>query len=129
MPQVDSRVGTGTTCAVAAVLVWVLLSQSVPAATRAPCAVADIDQIGWQRLETAKHTQGVSWWIELGDELLVCGANEAIASIVLRFDTRPLVANLDPGRLRVAGGFHSSELEQLGVEVIARSSGLAIIQV
>jgi len=129
VPQIDSRLGKGTTCAVAAVLVWVLVGQSLSAATRAPCAVAGIDQIGWQRLETAKHTQGVSWWIELGDELLVCGTNEAIASIVRGFDTRPLVANLDPGRLRVAGGFHSSKLEQLGVEVIARSSGLAIIQV
>jgi len=129
VPQVDSRVGTGTTCAVAAFLLWVLVGQSLSAATRAPCAVADIDQIGWQRLETAKHTQGVSWWIELGDELLVCGTNEAIASIVHRFDTGPLVANLDPGRLRAAGGFHTSELEQLGVEVIARSSGSAIVQV
>ncbi|MGB5661523.1 MAG: hypothetical protein WBO54_18790, partial [Thermoanaerobaculia bacterium] len=129
MPLVDSRLGKGTTCALAAVLVWVLLSQAVPAATWPPCAVVDIDRIGWQRLETAKDTEGVSWWIELGDELLVCGASEAIASIARRFDTRPLVANPDPARLRVAGGFHASELEQLGVEVIARSSGLAIIQV
>ncbi len=129
MPLADSRLGKGTTCALAAVLVWVLVSQSLPAATRPPCAVVDIDQVGWQGLQAARDTQGVSWWIELGDELLVCGNNEALSSIDRRFDTTPLPADLDPARLRVAGGFHSSELEQTGVEVIARSGGLAIIQI
>jgi hypothetical protein len=106
-----------------------LCGQALSAEARPPCAVVGIDQIGWQRLETAKDTHGVDWWIELGDELLVCGDNGALSSIDRRFDTTPLPVDLDPDRLRVAGGFHASELEQLGVEVIARSSGLAILQV
>ena len=129
MPLADSRLGKGTTCALAAVLLWVLVSHSLPAATRPGCAVVDIDQVGWQGLQAARDTQGVDWWIELGDELLVCGNNEALSSIDRRFDTTPLPADLDPDQLRVAAGFHASELETLGVEVLARSSGLAILHV
>ncbi|NHZ73327.1 MAG: M28 family peptidase [Nitrospirae bacterium] len=129
MPLVDSRLGKGTTCALATVLVWVLCGQALSADARPACAVVDIDQIGWQGLQAARDTHGVDWWIELGDELLVCGNKEALSSIDRRFDTTPLPVDLDLDRLRVAGGFHASELEQLGVEVIARSSGLAILHV
>ena len=70
-----------STVVIALILLAALGSQPSSASTASSCAVVDIDQVGWDRLTGVKTTEGLDWWIELGDELLVCGSESALASI------------------------------------------------
>ena len=91
------------------------------------CAVVDIHEIGWERLQAVAGAAGVDWWIELGGELLACG-DGAMASRLAA--TRPLRALPDPvdlDRLWVARGFSEDQLDQMGFELVAGAGRLALV--
>lgn len=91
------------------------------------CAVVDIHEIGWERLQAVSGAAGVDWWIELGGELLVCG-DGAVASRLA--STRPLRTLPDPvdlDRLWVARGLSEDQLDQMGFELVAGAGRLALV--
>lgn len=110
------------------VLCWAALPGNLIASNLDPsCAVVEIHEIGYDQLTSLQAAEGVEWWVELGGELLICGGDTAIASIA---GDHPLLAthpSLDPDHLRIARGFHQSQLAGLELEVIAQSGGVALV--
>ncbi len=98
------------------------------AATAASCAVVDIHEVGWSRLAEIKSTEGAAWWIELGGELVFCGSDTAVATVAASHQLLATLESLDLEELRVARGFHQSELGRLGLEVIAEAAGVALVR-
>ena len=111
-----------------AVFLAASLPASMEAATAASCAVVDIHEVGWSRLAEIKSTEGAAWWIELGGELVFCGSDLAIAKVAANYQLLASHEELDLDALEVARGFHQSELDHLGLEVIAEAAGVALVR-
>jgi hypothetical protein len=91
------------------------------------CSVVDIDQIGPVPLATIKTMPGVSWWLELDAELVVCGSQQPITMIGRQHRLLRVYSQIDTSSLYLAGGFRRDELAQLGAELIARGGRSALV--
>jgi len=92
------------------------------------CAVVDIHEIGWERLESLKRAPGGDWWIEIGRELLVCGDGAMLAPAAADRPVRPVEDAVEAGRLWIARGLSGDQLDQMGLEVVAGSGRLALVR-
>lgn len=135
MLQAGSRVrsaGRIVTAAALAALAAVSVCQNAAAAPdeqpRPSCVVADIDAVGWQRLESLEHTAGLGWWIELADELLMCGDEAMVSSVAAEHDVRPVAPLPSVDRVWIARGFDDTDLAGLGLEVVAGRGRLALVR-
>jgi hypothetical protein len=104
-----------------------LAGQSLGRQAEIGCSVVDIDQIGPAPLTTIKTMPGVSWWLELDAELVVCGSEQTAAMIGRRHRLLRVYSQLDSSTLYLAGGFRLDELAQLGAELIARGGRTALV--
>lgn len=94
----------------------------------ATCAVVDIHEIGWERLQAVTGATGVTWWVELGGELLVCGDGAMADRLSAIRPLRQLADPIDPDALWVARGLSYTLLDQLGFELVAGSGRLALVR-
>ncbi|HOC44922.1 MAG TPA: M28 family peptidase [Thermoanaerobaculales bacterium] len=92
------------------------------------CAVVDIHEIGWERLESLKRAPGVGWSVEIGRELLVCGDGALASLAAADRAVRPVEGAVDAGRLWIARGLSGDQLAQLGLETVAGSGRLALVR-
>ncbi len=91
------------------------------------CLALDIEDAGWERVESLRSTPGIELWIELGREMLLCGGSELLDGLSagpLKRDERLV----DRDRLHLARGYLGDELEMLAYRVLARSGGTAVIE-
>jgi len=117
-------------CAAAGALVIVLSPLAAGAAGGEPpvaCAVVDVHDIGWERLEAVKHLTGPGWWVELGGELLACGDDAMPARVAARRPVTLLPGPVEAGRLWLARGLDEGQLDELGLEVVAGSGRQTLV--
>ena len=117
-------------CAATVVLVAALCPAVPAAAGQSPssCAVVDIHEIGWERLESLKRTPGLDWWIEMGRELLVCGDGVTAWLAGAARPVRPVEDAVEIDRLWIARGLSVEQLGQMGLEVVAGAGRLALVR-
>lgn len=92
------------------------------------CLVADIEEIGWQRLESLKRTQGLDWWVEFGGEMLLCGDAAMVARVAAERVSRRIEAPSSADRIWIARGFDRDELTAMELEVVAGGGRLALVR-
>lgn len=103
-------------------------SDAVPPIPGAPAlAIADIDAIGPGRLEALKHLEGIEWWAELDDQLLVAGSAEGLAAAAELTTLRSLPAIPDGFRFFVVQASHQRPEPPAGSVVLAQASGRMIV--
>ncbi|MCP4896124.1 MAG: M28 family peptidase, partial [bacterium] len=71
---------------------------------------------------------GIDWWLELDSEMLVCGEG-AIAGISENYNPLKFYPQLDAGGLYVTRGLRLAQLEELGVELVAKGGRSALVLV
>lgn len=103
--------------------VWLPTADATDAST---CGVVDIDRAGWITVEGLKRTEGIRWWIELDDRLLVCGTADAIDRIAIEHSVVDRRLAVDSSHLTLSRGRSQQDLEDLGIRVITSSNGYAI---
>ncbi len=91
------------------------------------CAVVDIHEIGWERLQAVSGAAGVDWWIELGGELLVCGDGALASRLAATRPLRELPDPVDLDRMWVARGLSEDQLDQMGLEFVAGAGRLVLV--
>lgn len=91
------------------------------------CAIVDIHEIGWERLQAVAGAAGVDWWIELGGEMLVCGDGAVASRLAATRPLRTLPDPVDLDRLWVARGLSEEQLGQMGLELVAGAGRLALV--
>ena len=91
-------------------------------------AVIDIDGIGFEALQTLRTTDGITWWVELDDELLVLAESDALAQIGRKRELTRSEIRAVPERLFFLGPAHSRDTEALDVDVLARGGRFAVVQ-
>jgi len=122
----SSRVATMLSLAVA----LFSFSLPVPASARPQpprhvYAVVDIDRIGFERLEALKSVAGLDWWIELDDQMLVCGQPLVVDTLHgagYRADVVPY--EVDPSNLYILYG---RDAEATGARVLAHGGRCAVV--
>jgi hypothetical protein len=92
------------------------------------CVVADIHEIGWQKLDSLKRTQGLDWWVEVGGDLLMCGDAGMAARVAAERDSRPIDAPTSVDRIWIARGFDRGELAAMELEVVVGAGRLALVR-
>ena len=93
------------------------------------CIAVDIEEAGWQRVESLRSSPGVELWVELGREMLLCGGDDDLEALPAGAAPLRDAAWIDRDRLFLAVGFRVEELDRLGVRLLARSSGIAVVEV
>src|SRR5262245_408169 len=66
-------------------------------------ANVDIDRIGPARLEALKSTAGLEWWVELDDQMLVCGDAHMLAGLA-SYSYRLVAEQVDSANLGILYG-------------------------
>lgn len=128
--MLGTRAGRRWRCAASLAFAIVLGPSLAGAAGGEPpaaCAVVDIHEIGWQRLEAVKSTAGLGWWVELGGELLVCGDATMPARVAAGRPVRRLADPVEPDRLWLARGLDADQFDEMGLEVVAGGGRQALV--
>jgi hypothetical protein len=90
-------------------------------------AVVNIDRVGHERLTALKALPSLEWWVELDDQLLVCGDRAMLAALAGRYAYRTLDGPLNPKELSVVYRLHGEEADEPGVRVLARGGHASVI--
>ncbi len=86
-------------------------------------ANVDIDRIGYARLEALKVLPGLDWWVELDDQMLVCGEAQMLAGLA-SYRYRLIAERVDPANLGILYGAGSASA---GVPILAKGGRSAIV--
>jgi hypothetical protein len=128
--MLGTRAGRRSRCA-ASVAFAIVLGPSLAGAAGgeppAACAVVDVHEIGWERLEAVKSAAGLGWWVELGGELVVCGDAAMPARVAAARPVRRLADPVEPDRLWLARGLDADQLDEMGLEVVAGGGRQALV--
>ncbi|MCB1056560.1 MAG: M28 family peptidase [Acidobacteria bacterium] len=92
-----------------------------------PLAVADIDSIGPARLEALQTLEGLAWWAELDDQLLLAGSAEALSDAAGITDLRVLPPVPAEWRLFVVQASHQRPQAPAGAVELAAAAGRMIV--
>lgn len=106
---------------------WVLSLAATPSAGL-EYAVVDIDGIGFEALQTLQGEDGVAWWVELDDELLVLAESETLDRMADRRDVNRSELVAVPDRLFFLVSAHAHDTLDLEVDVLARGGRFAVVQ-
>jgi hypothetical protein len=106
---------------------WVLFLAATPSAAL-EYAVVDIDGIGFEALQTLQGEDGIAWWVELDDELLVLAESQALDRMAHRRDVNRLELLVAPERLFFLGSAHAHDTLGLEVDVLARGGRFGVVQ-
>jgi hypothetical protein len=93
------------------------------------CLVLDIDQVGPTRLVALHTTAGIDSWLELDDELLVCGPAATLQALEQRSPVKRFLGTLDRDRLRLAYKQSLAQLDQRGLRVLAAGGLFAVVEI
>jgi hypothetical protein len=108
---------------------WLLLVPAGSAVAGQPeCAVLDIHQIGHTRLGALIATPGIDSWLELDDELFVCGPADTLAALEQRAPVRRSLGALASDRLRLAYKRSHVELEERGLRILAAGGLFTVVE-
>jgi len=88
-------------------------------------AIVDIDRIGRERLVQLQALEGLDWWIEADDEMLVIGQPVMLANLARAgYASRPLTGEIDVENLYLLLG---RDAEDSGARVLVRGGRTAVI--
>jgi len=115
-----------------AFVVWVLVLAAVPAAGL-EYGVVDIDGIGFEGLQSLQQDDGIEWWVELDDELLVLAEGRALDRIAVGRDVKRFGLPVAPERLFFLRPGHSHgtlAFDPLAseVDILAKGGRFAVAQ-
>jgi hypothetical protein len=91
--------------------------------------VLDIHQIGPVRLAEIIATGGTDLWLELDDELLVCGSEVVLSRLRQLAPARRSLGALKADRLRLAHKVSRFDLEQRGLRVLTAGGPFAVVEI
>ena len=101
------------------------VSASRPQDAKRVYAVVDIDRIGYERLTTLKSLDGIDWWVELDDQMLVSGRPSVLESLDRSgFSFRMLEGDINTSDLYLLYG---RDAEASGARVLAAGGRHAVI--
>lgn len=91
--------------------------------------VININRIGYEALAAIKQTEGLVWWVELDDQLLVLATEESLGGLERQYlVTRPALAPT-PGRRWLVWGARRRDLAAMvAVDVLAAGGRFAVVQ-
>jgi hypothetical protein len=90
-------------------------------------AVVNIDRIGHERLAALKALPSVEWWVELDDQLLVCGTSALAGELAGRHLFRVVEGKVNPKELRFVYRLHAEDAEAPGMRVLARGGHASVV--
>jgi hypothetical protein len=96
------------------------------ASTPPGCAVVDIDGAGWDQLQAIVGDPGVSWWIELGSDLVLCADPASLDRIGRLGAVSPADRVEADSRMWFVRGFTPDELDDLGLTLTAGTARLGL---
>ena len=91
-------------------------------------AVIDIDAIGFEGLLELRRTEGIAWWVELDDELLVLAEDAALDRLALHRELSRSELGPAPDRLLFLGAVDPHDTPGLYVDVLARGGRFMVVQ-
>ena len=107
-----------------AVLCLVFSAAARPQAAATIYANVRIDRIGHERLAELKRLPGLEWWVELDEELLVCGDARTVKALSSGYSFRIVARDANPDELCILQGRGA---RRAGARVLASGGRSAVL--
>ena len=92
------------------------------------CVVVRVAEAGPVQLEALKRVPGLESWVELDEELFLCGSEDAVAEASRLSPLLRRLPGLDAQRIRMTHGLHRQELLDAGLRVLAQGGRFALVE-
>lgn len=113
----------------ALVTLALFLLGAAPGWTAETLAVVDIRDAGFERVESFKAAPGVSWWVELDDQLLVATDQEGLAGLRSTASVREVPASSAPeARLYLLRTAHQPGQDLAGLDMLVSAGGWMVVR-